>query len=107
MGPGLAAMAWRNLWRNRRRTLITLSGIAFGVMLAVLMTSLGDGTYRTAEELLVERADPTGAHGGHSEARGVIVDQFVLLTCSDHRHHRIHGPARCRCSGGLWHRQPP
>jgi ABC-type lipoprotein release transport system permease subunit len=38
-------MAWRNLWRNRRRTLVTLSSIAFGVMLAVLFTGLGDTTY--------------------------------------------------------------
>jgi ABC-type lipoprotein release transport system permease subunit len=38
-------MAWRNLWRNRRRTLVTLSSIAFGVMFAVLFTGLGDKTY--------------------------------------------------------------
>ena len=37
-GPNLASMAWRNLWRNRRRTLLTLSSIAFGVMLAVIFT---------------------------------------------------------------------
>ena len=36
------SMAWRNLWRNRRRTLITLSGIVFGTMLAVIFTGMGD-----------------------------------------------------------------
>jgi len=41
----MASMAWRNLWRNRRRTLVTLSSIAFVVMLAVLFTGLGDTTY--------------------------------------------------------------
>jgi ABC-type lipoprotein release transport system permease subunit len=35
-------MAWRNLWRNRRRTLLTLSSIAFGVFLAVLFTAMQD-----------------------------------------------------------------
>jgi ABC-type lipoprotein release transport system permease subunit len=35
-------MAWRNLWRNRRRTLLTLSSIVFGVFLAVIFTALQD-----------------------------------------------------------------
>jgi ABC-type lipoprotein release transport system permease subunit len=38
-------MAWRNLWRNRRRTAVTLSGIAFGTMLAILFTGLGDASW--------------------------------------------------------------
>ena len=39
------AMAWRNLWRNRRRTLITLCGIVFGTFLAVLFTGMGDSMW--------------------------------------------------------------
>ena len=38
----LATMAWRNLWRNRRRTCITLSAIVFGVFLSILMMALQD-----------------------------------------------------------------
>jgi ABC-type lipoprotein release transport system permease subunit len=38
----LAVLAWRNLWRNRRRTLLTLGSIAFGVFLAILFTALQD-----------------------------------------------------------------
>ena len=38
----LAKMAWRNLWRNRRRTVITLSAIVFGVFLSVLMMAAQD-----------------------------------------------------------------
>ena len=41
----LSRLAWRNLWRNMRRTLLTLSGISFGVLLAVIMTGLTDATY--------------------------------------------------------------
>lgn len=44
-GNSLARMAWRNLWRNRRRTLVTLSSIAFGIFLAVIMTGFGDAAY--------------------------------------------------------------
>ncbi|MGD8726337.1 MAG: FtsX-like permease family protein [Gemmatimonadales bacterium] len=41
-GTSMTVMAWRNLWRNRRRTLLTLSSIGFGVFLAVLFTGMQD-----------------------------------------------------------------
>jgi ABC-type lipoprotein release transport system permease subunit len=50
-GPNLTSMAWRNLWRHRRRTLLTLSSIAFGTMLAWLFTGLGDANWRKMIDL--------------------------------------------------------
>jgi ABC-type lipoprotein release transport system permease subunit len=38
-------IAWRNLLRNRRRTLITSFSVAFGVLLAVTFTASGDYSY--------------------------------------------------------------
>jgi len=44
----LLRLAWRSLWRNRRRTEITLSSIALGLSLALFFGSLAQGTYEKA-----------------------------------------------------------
>ena len=41
----LNKLAWRNIWRRKRRTMITAFSIGFGVMLAVTFTGSGDYTY--------------------------------------------------------------
>ena len=38
-------LAWRNIWRNKRRTLITSASIFFGVVLSSLMSSMQEGSY--------------------------------------------------------------
>ena len=38
-------LAWRNLWRRKRRTIITALSIGFGVMLSVTFTGTGDYGY--------------------------------------------------------------
>jgi putative ABC transport system permease protein len=43
--PRLVAIAWRNLWRNRRRTALTSGGVAFAVFLVVVARSATVGTF--------------------------------------------------------------
>ncbi|MCK4507327.1 MAG: ABC transporter permease, partial [Desulfuromonadales bacterium] len=38
-------LAWKNLWRNRRRTIITLAAIAFSIMLVQALHNLSSGVY--------------------------------------------------------------
>ena len=47
-------LAWKNSWRNRRRTLITVSAIAFAVMSAVLMRSVNQGMEEKMLESIIK-----------------------------------------------------
>ena len=38
-------IAWRNIWRNKKRTLITVSSVMLAVVIAVFMRSFQEGTY--------------------------------------------------------------
>jgi ABC-type lipoprotein release transport system permease subunit len=59
-------MGWRNIWRNKRRTLLTITAIAFACILLVFMLSFQIGTYDTMINASV------GVHTGHLQiqARG-------------------------------------
>lgn len=46
-------MAWRNLWRNKRRTLITVASIFFGVLLSTVMSSMQEGSYTSMIDNIV------------------------------------------------------
>ncbi len=47
-------IAWRNLWRNKRRTIITASSIFFAIWFAVVMRSFQLGTYNHMIHLIIE-----------------------------------------------------
>ena len=60
MGPlKLAGMAWKNLWRQKRRTFITAFSIAFAFFLAVIIIGMNDGSW---EEVIDTAARIGGGH---------------------------------------------
>ncbi len=49
----LFKLAWRNIWRNRNRSLITMSAVASAVLLAVVTVSLQKGVFENLIKDLV------------------------------------------------------
>lgn len=45
-------IAWRNIWRNKKRTAITISSVTLAVVLAIFMRSFQEGTY----DVMIENA---------------------------------------------------
>jgi putative ABC transport system permease protein len=72
-------MAWRNIWRNPRRTLLTVTAIALACILLVFMLSFQFGSYETMINASVK------VHTGHLQvqARGYQADKEIRLTIPD------------------------
>ena len=50
----LLVMAWRNLWRYRRRTVVTVAAMTLALLVMVLYTSLVEGYLRGLERSIVD-----------------------------------------------------
>jgi len=71
-------MAWRNIWRNPRRTVLTLAAIAFASLLLVFMLSFQFGSYETMINSAVK------IHTGHLkiQAEGYFEKQGIRRVVS-------------------------
>ena len=72
-------MAWRNIWRNPRRSVLTISAIAFASLLLVFMLSWQFGSYNTMINFAVR------IHTGHLQvqAKGYKDKRSIRLVVPD------------------------
>jgi ABC-type lipoprotein release transport system permease subunit len=74
----LLAIAWRNMWRNRRRTAITVSSIFFAVLVCSISMSFTEGVWEKAiDNTLRTQAGHIQLHGKGYWA-DKITDNFML-----------------------------
>lgn len=75
-------LAWRNIWRNKRRTAITLASIFFAVILSTLMMSIKEGIYARMIDSMV--GTYTGYVQVHAEGywKDKSIDENMAITDS-------------------------
>ena len=69
----LVQISWRNVWRNRRRTLLTAGGIIFAVWLLVFMRSFQAGIFSEMADISA-RAMP-----GHTQIQHSLYEEEPLI----------------------------
>jgi len=72
-------MAWRNIWRNPRRSILTISAIAFASLLLVFMLSWQFGSYETMIDSAIK------IHTGHLQvqAKGYNDKKSIRMVVPD------------------------
>ena len=68
-------MAWRNLWRNRRGTLVNLGGVAFGILMAATLNGLAANKF----SYIVSQCARLGAGNVTIEPKGYLEAPGVAL----------------------------
>jgi ABC-type lipoprotein release transport system permease subunit len=72
----LVVIAWRNLWRNRRRTLLTVGTVAVGLGLLLVFLGIGDGGHQN----MIANATQMGGADVAVQARGYQLKKGIELT---------------------------
>lgn len=68
----LLKIAWRNLWRNKRRTLITSASVFLAVFLALFMRSMQIGSYEIMIESVVKETGHLQVHdSGYWDSKSI------------------------------------
>lgn len=82
-------LAWRNIWRNPRRSILTMAAVAFATMLLVFMLSWQFGSYETMINATVSirtghlQVQAKGYHENR-EIRKVVTDPRAVVAILKH-----------------------
>ena len=75
----MVKLAWRNIWRNRQRTIVTMSAVFFAAFFCIIESSFEKGVWdRMLENMLSTQTGHIQIHGKEYWADKVI-DNFMLM----------------------------
>jgi ABC-type lipoprotein release transport system permease subunit len=72
-------LAWRNLWRNKRRTLIAISSVFFAALMCMLLKSLMEGSTNYIINTTIERQTGTFQIMSSEYWNDKTVDNFIAI----------------------------
>ncbi len=72
-------LSWRNIWRNHRRTFITIASVFFAVFFSIVMTSFSNGTWDKMIENMLQTQ--TGHIQIHQKGfwNDQVIDNFMTM----------------------------
>ncbi|MCX2745467.1 FtsX-like permease family protein [Mangrovivirga sp. M17] len=91
----LLKLAWRNIWKNRKRTLITAASIVFAVLLATVMSSVTEGVLYKLQDNVVSfysgaiQVHKNGYWDDQSLDNSMLINDTLINQLNDHE--SIHG----------------
>ncbi|MFP4018592.1 MAG: ABC transporter permease [Bacteroidales bacterium] len=83
-------LAWRNIWRNKRRTLITTASVFFAIFFALIMRAFQLGSYSNMIDNAVQlysghiQIHAKGFKDNQSINNSFVYDQDLFNTLNDH-----------------------
>jgi ABC-type lipoprotein release transport system permease subunit len=72
-------LAWRNIWRNKRRSLITIASILFAVFFSIVMRGFQLGSYKNMVDNVVQAYTGYIQVFDHRYQKDKIIENTILL----------------------------
>ncbi|MHB2021595.1 MAG: ABC transporter permease [Candidatus Xenobia bacterium] len=99
----LVRAAWRSLWRNKVRTLLTMLGIIIGVAAIIAMVALGHGAQaRTQAEMLNIGVNMLHVYSNPIRVNGVVKGDYARFSIADVEGIKAACPAVRYVSPQMW-----